>query len=192
MNNIFILLSIKTRIETHNASCNVIFRKRFLSYYPLKQGLKHSYIYTILLKYKIFILLSIKTRIETLSKILIQFSLSSFLSYYPLKQGLKPLYKNILESRKPVFLSYYPLKQGLKLWFLFHNNVVTHSFLSYYPLKQGLKLLSSALLISIFSIFILLSIKTRIETADFLNHPGFLGKIFILLSIKTRIETSRL
>ncbi len=189
MNNIFILLSIKTRIETHNASCNVIFRKRFLSYYPLKQGLKHSYIYTILLKYKIFILLSIKTRIETLSKILIQFSLSSFLSYYPLKQGLKPLYKNILESRKPVFLSYYPLKQGLKLWFLFHNNVVTHSIFILLSIKTRIETGVARLRAFRLGIFILLSIKTRIETSFTSHLTMFFVLIFILLSIKTRIET---
>jgi len=37
-------------------------------------------------------------------------------------------------------------------------------FLSYYPLKQGLKPITSAALTCSASIFILLSIKTRIET----------------------------
>ncbi len=38
------------------------------------------------------------------------------------------------------------------------------------------------------NIFILLSIKTRIETPDY-HIPGDSVWIFILLSIKTRIET---
>jgi len=66
-NNIFILLSIKTRIETPIKA--FMFRRGtliFLSYYPLKQGLKRNPkgfpgLYQII----IFILLSIKTRIET-------------------------------------------------------------------------------------------------------------------------------
>jgi len=40
------------------------------------------------------------------------------------------------------------------------------------------------------AIFILLSIKTRIETADLSREPDPRNIIFILLSIKTRIETS--
>jgi len=39
---IFILLSIKTRIETYNPVFPVFQGMRFLSYYPLKQGLKHN------------------------------------------------------------------------------------------------------------------------------------------------------
>jgi len=37
----------------------------FLSYYPLKQGLKHDLLRNIYYQVVIFILLSIKTRIET-------------------------------------------------------------------------------------------------------------------------------
>ncbi len=65
---IFILLSIKTRIETSSQSLSGQFGWKFLSYYPLKQGLK------LIVKIGrsgppiIFILLSIKTRIETPSK----------------------------------------------------------------------------------------------------------------------------
>ena len=62
------------------------------------------------------------------------------------------------------FLSYYPLKQGLKQ---LTNNFLIHSgqeFLSYYPLKQGLKQDSNRIRIIGEDIFILLSIKTRIET----------------------------
>jgi len=38
--NIFILLSIKTRIETEKLDYSDLCASRFLSYYPLKQGLK--------------------------------------------------------------------------------------------------------------------------------------------------------
>ena len=39
---IYILLSIKTRIETPRWYVRVIWPVQFISYYPLKQGLKHS------------------------------------------------------------------------------------------------------------------------------------------------------
>ena len=62
------------------------------------------------------------------------------------------------------FLSYYPLKQGLK--HAEHNRIakIFGQFLSYYPLKQGLKLFQPDVLGCSYWIFILLSIKTRIET----------------------------
>jgi len=63
-----------------------------------------------------------------------------FLSYYPLKQGLKPPIVGLISRVAPEFLSYYPLKQGLKLKELVNQGLVTQW------------------------IFILLSIKTRIET----------------------------
>ena len=62
-------------------------------------------------------------------------------------------------------------------------------FLSYYPLKQGLKLPIDNYRIKILKIFILLSIKTRIETKDGGMRVLEEVNIFILLSIKTRIET---
>jgi len=62
---IFILLSIKTRIETTVIVQNDDAAYEFLSYYPLKQGLKR------------------------MPELAIPASLNSFLSYYPLKQGLK-------------------------------------------------------------------------------------------------------
>jgi len=64
---IFILLSIKTRIETTEHS---IMSDIFPS---------------------IFILLSIKTRIETFVNLYFPIWQDKFLSYYPLKQGLKPV-----------------------------------------------------------------------------------------------------
>ncbi len=62
------------------------------------------------------------------------------------------------------FLSYYPLKQGLKLEYNPFPIVALKIFLSYYPLKQGLKPKPSTAIIFFSCIFILLSIKTRIET----------------------------
>jgi len=43
----------------------LIVKDGFLSYYPLKQGLKHKFSPDIGINHFIFILLSIKTRIET-------------------------------------------------------------------------------------------------------------------------------
>jgi len=62
----------------------------FLSYYPLKQGLKP--------------MSNTKKPVKG----------SKFLSYYPLKQGLKQLNEEITKKVVNAFLSYYPLKQGLK------------------------------------------------------------------------------
>ena len=62
---IFILLSIKTRIETLRAESRERRAIPFLSYYPLKQGLKLEEIDFMRKWMEIFILLSIKTRIET-------------------------------------------------------------------------------------------------------------------------------
>ena len=63
----------------------------FLSYYPLKQGLKHG----------------IGDEVNSM--------IDLFLSYYPLKQGLKRRGSLAGFPARAVFLSYYPLKQGLKL-----------------------------------------------------------------------------
>ena len=62
---IYILLSIKTRIETAVRLQDNIYDR------------------------EIYILLSIKTRIETLTMSYSVFVLFLFISYYPLKQGLK-------------------------------------------------------------------------------------------------------
>ena len=62
-------------------------------------------------------------------------------------------------------------------------------FISYYPLKQGLKLYGGQLPTGIHLIYILLSIKTRIETTIRNYRIVALVCIYILLSIKTRIET---
>ena len=62
----------------------------FISYYPLKQGLKRFF-----------------GMITTLL-------VSEFISYYPLKQGLKPSKMKQAMKRGTGFISYYPLKQGLK------------------------------------------------------------------------------
>jgi len=64
-----------------------------------------------------------------------------------------------------IFLSYYPLKQGLKRNTMASNKHKKILFLSYYPLKQGLKpSISGSINFPFNIIFILLSIKTRIET----------------------------
>ena len=62
-------------------------------------------------------------------------------------------------------------------------------FISYYPLKQGLKLDLQTLRDQCQDIYILLSIKTRIETSKYENGILYVTWIYILLSIKTRIET---
>ena len=88
------------------------------------------------------------------------------------------------------FLSYYPLKQGLKPNSLWNGRYRASGFLSYYPLKQGLKQELILLRDNDNPIFILLSIKTRIETSICHGSSSGFLLIFILLSIKTRIETS--
>jgi len=91
-----------------------IFSALFLSYYPLKQGLK-QYAPSISTKSApIFILLSIKTRIETEPIDLESGNDTGFLSYYPLKQGLKRFLLQAIPNLPIQFLSYYPLKQGLE------------------------------------------------------------------------------
>jgi len=114
LHRIFILLSIKTRIETCNQLPNIHYLQGFLSYYPLKQGLKPHLNCLDKKDMSIFILLSIKTRIETNIPYPKTSFLHRFLSYYPLKQGLKR--PNIFSNARTsaLFLSYYPLKQGLK------------------------------------------------------------------------------
>ena len=62
---IYILLSIKTRIETGSICHDRNGLIRVISYYPLKQGLK------------------------LVSKAKVVIPKSIFISYYPLKQGLK-------------------------------------------------------------------------------------------------------
>jgi len=89
------------------------------------------------------------------------------------------------------FLSYYPLKQGLKPTVILIGMRGVRIFLSYYPLKQGLKQKQVTIASPIPTIFILLSIKTRIETGESMLPVIHPGDIFILLSIKTRIETER-
>ncbi len=111
----------------------------FISYYPLKQGLKLRDRIDPMTWRSIYILLSIKTRIETLRNTESSMRMITFISYYPLKQGLKLFITLVFTSYACKFISYYPLKQGLKL---------SPSKMCFYPQ----------------SIYILLSIKTRIET----------------------------
>ena len=88
---IYILLSIKTRIETYTLHVSGKSRLLFISYYPLKQGLK----------------------LRKLSGLTVY--ANAFISYYPLKQGLKLLPNASIIAFFSLFISYYPLKQGLKL-----------------------------------------------------------------------------
>ena len=64
---------------------------KFISYYPLKQGLKRP--------------------TDDLNRP----ACIEFISYYPLKQGLKRKATRTWYSERILFISYYPLKQGLKL-----------------------------------------------------------------------------
>ena len=64
-----------------------------------------------------------------------------------------------------IFISYYPLKQGLKLGKIDMPDKWSIGFISYYPLKQGLKRdRDESFAVKKRIIYILLSIKTRIET----------------------------
>ena len=65
MKNIYILLSIKTRIETQFNIPAKLIGSAFISYYPLKQGLKRD------------------------NGDGFTYYREGFISYYPLKQGLK-------------------------------------------------------------------------------------------------------
>ena len=113
---IYILLSIKTRIETVTIRILHFSYFQFISYYPLKQGLKQIKEPNGNVVHNIYILLSIKTRIETNRPWLIAFPVTNlFISYYPLKQGLKPNLGSSVITGDITFISYYPLKQGLKL-----------------------------------------------------------------------------
>ncbi len=78
---IFILLSIKTRIETSLPFFSALWGGGFLSYYPLKQGLK---------------------RVNGRNPLL---AAPLFLSYYPLKQGLKHI---ITITHFLFFWNFYP------------------------------------------------------------------------------------
>ncbi len=113
--DIYILLSIKTRIETCLNSRENLFANAFISYYPLKQGLKRRNWKNAWYDNSIYILLSIKTRIETANGNMAIIVCPKFISYYPLKQGLKLAIFLKLPSLNIEFISYYPLKQGLKL-----------------------------------------------------------------------------
>jgi len=102
-NDIYILLSIKTRIETRNFWFSTHYQFQFISYYPLKQGLKLMKSGRLSLSANIYILLSIKTRIETKEDKMAQFNMTQFISYYPLKQGLK-LERGVATSDVPLHL----------------------------------------------------------------------------------------
>ncbi len=136
----------------------------FLLYYPLKQGLKLRQVETTLRSTGVFTLLSIKTRIDTAIASGDSECGWQFISYYPLKQGLKLTCSYVEAVYFKLFISYYPLKQGLKLAKKESSITRNDVFISYYPLKQGLKRMLPYLSTMRCAIYILLSIKTRIET----------------------------
>jgi len=157
---------LKQGLKLYLRPSRFIYRNVFISYYPLKQGLKQSKKnYTESYYKKIYILLSIKTRIETVSSAASWADFDVFISYYPLKQGLKPPVPGHRAYARHWFISYYPLKQGLKQLDPLYNRIHHEVFISYYPLKQGLKPRSGLCCVETSIIYILLSIKTRIETA---------------------------
>ncbi len=90
VSDIYILLSIKTRIETCLRWHRIGLASLFISYYPLKQGLKQN------------------------TKLSMAPGDTGFISYYPLKQGLKRDAITQINQAELEFISYYPLKQGLK------------------------------------------------------------------------------
>jgi len=137
---IFILLSIKTRIET---------------------GIQHDMHGVSVI---IFILLSIKTRIETCITYNIKNIFNNIFILLSIKTRIETPTITDANHDKGKFLSYYPLKQGLKWGIYIYVIGVLTVFLSYYPLKQGLKHNSQFRILASRCIFILLSIKTRIET----------------------------
>ena len=186
---IYILLSIKTRIETLPSPWGADPEQLFISYYPLKQGLKLNlngiqayYAFSFISYYplkqglklfplnplffinQIYILLSIKTRIETFRDALIRRGARQFISYYPLKQGLKQIVRQDAHMEAKLFISYYPLKQGLKPF-------------SQIPKKKNI------------IIYILLSIKTRIETPpNNERHDKNLGKFISYYPLKQGLK----
>ena len=117
------------------------------------------------------------------------FAEHQFISYYPLKQGLKPDRPQWKSYAGILFISYYPLKQGLKRASARTSLAEATLFISYYPLKQGLKPVDGGEPLPAVAIYILLSIKTRIETLVPEYRGSHSHDIYILLSIKTRIET---
>jgi len=111
---------------------------KFLSYYPLKQGLKRGGAGSVFSLYLIFILLSIKTRIETEIANIARDAISKFLSYYPLKQGLKQVAYPGGNCIKGIFILL-SIKTRIETPSSRLKAKSNSAFLSYYPLKQGLK-----------------------------------------------------
>jgi len=86
----------------------------FLSYYPLKQGLKPTIINMNIRKKKIFILLSIKTRIETFLFLCLAYPCQYIFILLSIKTRIETSNEYVSKRFLAAFLSYYPLKQGLK------------------------------------------------------------------------------
>jgi len=87
---IYILLSIKTRIETLSAIWICYYHHIIYILLSIKTRIETPLAaHHINLATRIYILLSIKTRIETSLTLFSGCSHQKFISYYPLKQGLK-------------------------------------------------------------------------------------------------------
>ena len=163
----------------------------------------------------VFILQSIKPRVETLEKFRKSESIPLSLSYNPSNQGLKP---SGLMSLYRLDTSLYPTIHQTKGWNITHNTLLlwAPTSLSYNPSNQGLKLVVMSPSAGWSEVFILQSIKPRVETPDYMRgqfdlvdclYPtihqpkgwnsatyGFdftKPKVFILQSIKPRVETWR-
>ena len=164
LRRVFILQSIKPRVETHGVPPVQEAHALSLSYNPSNQGLKQSYEYALFPGPRVS------------------------LSYNPSNQGLKHLSSSgfvraidvfILQSIKPRVETSLVQKQ----WF------ISLESLSYNPSNQGLKLLPSFWVDSCISVFILQSIKPRVETYGAAIAICDRSQVFILQSIKPRVET---
>ena len=129
---------LKQGLKHANLICPDMQNIWFLSYYPLKQGLKRTQSWSANDWHKIFILLSIKTRIETLLRLQLNNWRMPFLSYYPLKQGLKPSLVASAKRALTIFILL-SIKTRIETYLRTLRPPAIYLFLSYYPLKQGLK-----------------------------------------------------
>ncbi len=113
---IYILLSIKTRIETLRRLASSFVLVLFISYYPLKQGLKHAAILAAINEGQIYILLSIKTRIETR---FLKISLRHITAIYILlsiKTRIETETKPFPDSRSAVIYILLSIKTRIETW----------------------------------------------------------------------------
>ena len=188
--NVFILQSIKPRVETLSTFNFQLTKRGSLSYNPSNQGLKPKQAIPLLARTAVFILQSIKPRVET------------FLRKHQIPEFIRSLYPTIhqtkgwnymlrqLERSWILSLSYNPSNQGLKHNLEFSLPHVSTESLSYNPSNQGLKPIAPISADMPTTVFILQSIKPRVETPICEIKPSALPWVFILQSIKPRVETN--